>query len=161
MRDEWQGKNFWTRVLRKISRRRGREEAEDALQSAYERLLSQPPAQKVENVEAFLVHVAGNIAIDAHRRKNFQSDRPFEEIFDSIPDSAPLQDEVIEARVRLRHVEQGLQQLTPRTREVFLMHRLDGFKYREIAERLEISQSAVEKHIAKAVLFLAEWTRDR
>lgn len=161
MRDEWQGKNFWARVLRKISRRRGREEAEDALQAAYERLLSQPPEQKVENVEAFLVHVASNIAIDAHRRKNFQSDRTFEEIFDNIPDSAPLQDEVIEARIRLRHVEQALAQLTPRTREVFLMHRLDGFKYREIAERLEISQSAVEKHIAKAVLFLAEWARER
>ncbi len=38
------------------------------------------------------------------------------------------------------------------------MHRLDDMKYREIAERLGISQSAVEKHIAKAALFLTEWT---
>jgi len=39
------------------------------------------------------------------------------------------------------------------------MHRLDNLKYHEIASRLGISQSAVEKHIAKAVLFLTEWTR--
>jgi RNA polymerase sigma-70 factor (ECF subfamily) len=35
------------------------------------------------------------------------------------------------------------------------MHRLDGRKYREIAVMLGISQSAVEKHIAKASLLLA------
>ena len=61
------------------------------------------------------------------------------------------------ARVRLERVREGLSRLTPRTREIFLMHRLDEMKYREIAERLGISQSAVEKHIAKAALFLAEW----
>jgi RNA polymerase sigma-70 factor (ECF subfamily) len=37
------------------------------------------------------------------------------------------------------------------------MHRLDGLKYRVIAERMGLSQSAVEKHIAKAALFLTEW----
>jgi RNA polymerase sigma-70 factor (ECF subfamily) len=73
-------------------------------------------------------------------------------------DHAPLQDEVLAARRRLARVQEGLKRLTPRTREVFLMHRLDGLKYREVAERLGISQSAVEKHIAKAALFLTEWT---
>jgi DNA-directed RNA polymerase specialized sigma24 family protein len=38
------------------------------------------------------------------------------------------------------------------------MHRLNNLKYHEIASQLGISQSAVEKHIAKAVLFLTEWT---
>lgn len=37
------------------------------------------------------------------------------------------------------------------------MHRLDGLKYREIAEALFISQSAVEKHIASAVISLSAW----
>ena len=37
------------------------------------------------------------------------------------------------------------------------MHRIDGLKYREIAERLGITVSAVEKHVAKAALFLACW----
>lgn len=38
------------------------------------------------------------------------------------------------------------------------MHRIEEMKYREIAQALGISQSAVEKHIARAALFLAEWT---
>ena len=43
-----------------------------------------------------------------------------------------------------------------RTRASFVMHRIDGLKYREIAERLGISQSAVEKHIARATVVLSE-----
>ena len=75
-----------------------------------------------------------------------------------IASDAPLQDEVITARARLERVKEGLAKLTPRTREVFLMHRIEEMKYREIAQALGISQSAVEKHIARAALFLAEWT---
>ena len=39
-------------------------------------------------------------------------------------------------------------------REVFLMNRIEGLKYREIAERLEISQKAVEKRMSQALLHL-------
>jgi RNA polymerase sigma-70 factor (ECF subfamily) len=36
------------------------------------------------------------------------------------------------------------------------MQRLDGMSYGEIAGRLGISVSAVEKHVAKALVILAE-----
>lgn len=39
-------------------------------------------------------------------------------------------------------------------REVFLMNRIDGLKYREIAELLQISQKAVEKRMSSALLTL-------
>jgi RNA polymerase sigma-70 factor (ECF subfamily) len=38
------------------------------------------------------------------------------------------------------------------------MHRLDGLKYREIADRLASARARWRKHIAKAALFLTEWT---
>ncbi len=64
------------------------------------------------------------------------------------------------AKARLDRVREGLDRLSPRTREIFLMQRLDGYKYREIAARLGISQGAVEKHMAKAMAFLVDWTED-
>jgi len=48
--------------------------------------------------------------------------------------------------------------LGARTREIFLMHRISGLKHRDIAAHLGITVSAVEKHIAKASLFLLSWT---
>ena len=47
--------------------------------------------------------------------------------------------------------------MSPRRREVFLLNRVDGYSFTQIAQRLDITLSMVEKHAAKAVLFLTEW----
>ena len=67
---------------------------------------------------------------------------------------------VLIARHRLERLRQGVEHLRPRTRQILLMHRLEGLKYREIATVLGISQSAVEKHIAQAMESLTDWMED-
>ena len=47
--------------------------------------------------------------------------------------------------------EEALAELPEKQREVFLMSRLEGLTYREIAERLDISQKAVEKRMSNAL----------
>jgi RNA polymerase sigma factor (sigma-70 family) len=150
----------WTRLLKLVARHtRGRGDAEDLLHSAYLRLEQYRSDHVVENPSAFLVRTAANIAIDIHRHEKFWE--PVDDRRDGqCPDDAPLQDEVIAGRARLSRVKDGLAKLPPRTREIFLMHRIRGLKYREIAVQFGISQSAVEKHIAKAAFFLTEWTQD-
>ena len=49
--------------------------------------------------------------------------------------------------------------LLDRCREVFRMSRFEGLKNREIAARLGISETAVEKHLARAVGRLGEHLR--
>jgi RNA polymerase sigma-70 factor (ECF subfamily) len=150
-------REFWDRLVREVRiRTRGRADPEELLHTAYLRLLRYRAQHAVENVGAFLVRTAVNIGVDNYRHDRFIADVSPED--SGARENSPLQDEVLAARVRLDRVREGLSRLTPRTREVFLMHRLDGMKYREIAEQLGISQSAVEKHIAKAALFLTEWT---
>ena len=156
MSDTPVSREFWNRLIREVrNRTRGRADPEDLLQAAYLRLVRYRAEHAVENVAAFLVRTAVNIGVDNYRHDRFIVDAPPDD--GGICENSPLQDEVLAARARLERVREGLARLTPRTREVFLMHRLDDMKYREIAERLGISQSAVEKHIAKATLFLTEW----
>ena len=52
-----------------------------------------------------------------------------------------------------------IEQLPERCREVFRMSRFEGLKNREIAARLGISETAVEKHLARAVGRLGEHLR--
>jgi len=149
------GKELWCDLRRQIARRtRNPLDAEDLLHSAYLRLQKYRKENVVKDPAAFLVRAACNISIDNFRRDHGLREQA--EAFE-VEDHAPLQDEVVAARARLERVKAGLERLTPRTREVFLMHRLQNLKYHEIASRLGISQSAVEKHIAKAVLFLTDW----
>lgn len=50
----------------------------------------------------------------------------------------------------------AIEELTDSQREIFLMNRVEGKKYREIAEILDISQKTVEKHMSAALKYLRE-----
>jgi RNA polymerase sigma-70 factor (ECF subfamily) len=49
-----------------------------------------------------------------------------------------------------------LSKIPPRSRQVFVLHRFEEMKYKEIAEFLEISIKTVENHISKALKVLHE-----
>ena len=151
-------RDTWRKLLRTVRRAtRNPQDAEDLLHAAFVRL-SEYSSIEVRSQAAFLVRTARNLAVDEARHTRVRN-----ELTDSadylvgISDNMPLQTEALAARERLKRVEAGLDLLAPRTREIFLMHRIDGLKYREIAQRLAISDSAVEKHIAKATVFLTGW----
>ena len=151
---------WWRQVLRRVRRATGNQaQAEDYLHTAFLRLEEYRSRKEVRNPAAFLVKTAVNIAVDEsrHRRVRNEVVGTFVDIM-NISDREPLQSEALAARERLLRVREGLAQLSPRTREIFLMHRLDHMKYREIGEHFGITVSAVEKHVAKATLFLAAWT---
>lgn len=159
MADAPSDRRWWRGVLDRVVRAtRGSDAAEDYLHTAFLRLEEYRKKGEVQNPAGFLVRAAVNIAADEARRpvRRDADARPVDEFLD-IADSEPLADEVFAARTRLERVKAGLAELSPRTREIFLMHRVEGLKYREIAAELGITVSAVEKHVAKAALFLAEW----
>lgn len=158
MGPEWSERDWRTLLLWVRRKTRNQSDAEDLLQSAFIRLAEYTRHGEVKNHAAFILCAARNLATDEYRHRRVRNER--EDGLDGLLqacDDAPLQSEVLESRERLRRVAAGLDQLGPRTREVFLMHHLDGLKYREIAQTLGISVSAVEKHIARAALFLASW----
>lgn len=57
-------------------------------------------------------------------------------------------------------VNRILSKLPERSREVFLLSRFKGLKNREIAEKLNISTTAVEKHISRSLKLFAEQLKD-
>lgn len=146
------------RGLKKLLRRRGAtpEQAEDLVQEAVLRLHAYTrQGGQVQNQEAFLTRTAINLSVDQHRRARLDSyeSEPVENL--DLPDLEPTPDEVFAAEQRLIRMRDALDRANPRTREVFFMHRLYGFSHAEIARRLRISVSAVEKHVASAVTILA------
>lgn len=54
-----------------------------------------------------------------------------------------------------------LNQLPNRSREVFLLSRFNGLKNREIADKLQISTTAVEKHISRALQYFSKHFSER
>lgn len=159
MREDPSDKGFWADVLRRIQKRtRYNVEAEDLLHNAYLKLFAYRKGQMVGKPVAFMVQVAANQAIDLQRRRARVGSENVDS-FEHLQDHAPLQDEVLAHRERLRRVQAGLMELTPRTRQIFVMHKIQGMTHKDIARQLGISTGAVEKHVAKAMLFLTEFIK--
>jgi RNA polymerase sigma-70 factor (ECF subfamily) len=146
--------------LRRLLRRKGRvhDDADDLIQEAFLRLQEYRQARRVLEPEAFLVRTVQNLSIDAHRVKGRRGTQVLvDDQIHHLIDPAPLPDEVLASQQRLQRLRQGLESLSPRTREAVLLFRIDGLSQSQIAAQLGISASAVEKHIAKAALFLSDW----
>jgi RNA polymerase sigma factor (sigma-70 family) len=145
--------------LRKLLISRGRtvDDTDDLIQEAFLRLELYCREHQVQQPEAFLVRTALNLSVD--ERRSAYARRVVAERVECLTliDPHPTPDEVLATQQRLLRMRRGLQTLSPRVREVFLMNRLEGYSYGQIAEQLGISESAVEKHIAKASQFLWEW----
>lgn len=54
-------------------------------------------------------------------------------------------------------LESVLAVLPPRCRDIFLMAKLQGMKYREIAESLNLSEKTIENQMTKAIKMLREY----
>ena len=129
-----------------------RETAADLLQETYVRLLRLPGTRAVEQPRALLHRIATNLAIDHLRaRKNgHHLVEPIEAAME-LPCPVPSQERSLLGKQRLQRFIHAVQQLPPRTREAFLLYRIHGHSYREIAERMKISVSGVDKHIRRAI----------
>lgn len=136
------------------------QDADDIVQEAFVRLEAYARRQDLRSEEAFLVTTAVNASRDDARRHARVRARSAAFDLTQISDAAPQPEEQLALRERLRRVNSGLARLDAKTRRCLLTHRLDGLTFAKIAERENLSVAAVEKRVARAVMFLAQWTDD-
>lgn len=143
--------------LRRFVRSRVRtpDDIDDVIQEAHLRVLRYSSRHLVESEERLLFTAAKNLAVDSRRRHSARERvaTNYAVLQQSI-DSWPSADEVVYATERLQIAERAVAQLPARCREAFLLNRIDGLSYSEVARRLGISTSAVEKLMARACLYI-------
>lgn len=145
------------RLLRFLTRRTAeREEAADMLQESFLRLLRMAKARAVpDSPEAYLQRIASNLLRDRAKQRAARAEHLFEPLDEeTTPDPGPDPTGRLQAQDMLGLYESALLKLTPRTREIFLLHRRDGFTYAQIAAKMSLSVSGVEKHMMKAIAHL-------
>jgi len=133
------------------ARVRSHEEANDLVQDAFARLLGARSLSSVRDPCAFLNRIVRNLLIDRSRRLSARFPHVSIDVDADIA-VAPDQGQEIEVEQMRQRYRELVQLLPPRTREVFILHRLDGHSYKDIAARLDISVRTVEWHIAQAIV---------
>lgn len=132
-------------------------DAEDAVQEVFDRLVRRSGVAAIENLDRYLFETAGSVAVDYHRRQKARGRGrhvTYQDALHAPPDASP--ETIYCANEDLLEVLTVLRELPERTRHIFLLVRLENMKQVEIARRMGLSISAVEKHIRTAMRRLFE-----
>jgi len=132
-------------------------EAEDIVQDMYLKV-SRAGDADVSNGVAWLYRLGSNVLLDRVRGVQRAGRRDSEwrganavQVGSEDVDDSPAAEAAIDARRRLAALIAALDQLPPQARRVFTLHKLEGLSHSEVAARLGISRSAVEKHVMAAL----------
>jgi len=128
--------------------------AEDLTQEVYLSLMKNeksPQKSNIDNIRAYLYKTAKNIAINHHvaeqrRKALWQVSTETIEINNTI-----TPERVISDTQKLHTLNNALAELSPLTQQIFILTRVNGMKQKEVAIKLGIHITTVEKNLSKAV----------
>ena len=144
------------KLVRLVSRRTtSSDEAQDIVQDAFFRLARHGGlwAGALERPQAYVRRVVMNLLKDRAKTASRRSSG-LHVVADEESLAGLDQQRHLESRDMLRRLEVAMMRLRPKTREIFMAHRVEGLTYAEIAERTGLSVKGVEKQMSKALVQL-------
>ena len=135
-------KSFISRFIRRP------QDIDDIAQETFVRAFLAEKKGDIQHPKAYIYRVARNLGFETLTKKSNQLTSYIE---DSCDQSLLQSDENVEDSMatteKFDRVKIAISELPPQCQRVFIMHKVYGFKYREISQQLGISVSTVEKHI--------------
>ena len=128
------------------------DEVQDALQETYEHLLRYRQSEWEDLPRALVMRIAANVVIDRarHRASRYTRHHVSVDDFDLESGDATPERRLL-AQEDIALVKDAIRDMPERCQEVFVLSRIKGMNYQQIADHLSISVKAVEKHISRAL----------
>jgi RNA polymerase sigma factor (sigma-70 family) len=124
---------------------------DDIVQEAYVRVLRARETDRVRSPKALLFTVAKNLALDVFRRQHVDTEELDLANVDEIPVLREESSESLTHEEKLQLLEEALQTLPERCRQVIMLKRFHGLSYDEISEKLGISHNTISAHMTVGV----------
>lgn len=141
-----------------LQRRDRAGEVEDLVQEAFARFHRAGHELDAPDARPLLFVIARNLQLDGWKYGGRErARRDADDVHDldagprAIASPTPSADQRLIGRQDLAAAAAVIRALPPKTRDAFLLHRFEAKTYRQIADRLGVSVSMVEKHIAEAL----------
>lgn len=133
-------------------------DADDIIQESYTILAELESAEAIRHPRAYLFQVARSVIMRHVRRARIV---PIHSVDDlerlEHPEDAASPEQYAIDRDELRQLARAIAAMPLKTREAFVLRRVNGVSQREIAARMRISENTVETHISRGILFLIDW----
>jgi len=130
-------------------------DAEEIVQEVFVKIWES--RHKIDNFtlfDSYLFTIAYNITVSLIRKKI--SEKKYIDYIKSIQNVPEINNSFDEREFIIisKQIQNLIEQLPTRQKEVFILHREKGMAYKEIAEKLNISLNTVENHMSRALKFL-------
>jgi RNA polymerase sigma factor (sigma-70 family) len=135
------------------------EDVQDVMQEAYFRVHKASQTSRIRAPAAFIYKTAKNLALNErarHHNSRTSTVADPDELSAGVGENLPELTAIVGEQ--LSKALSALERMTPRVRETYILRKVHGLSQKETAKHLGISQSTVEKHVAKGLLILAQDT---
>lgn len=141
--------------------------AEEVVQEIYLKIAALDVDYVVDNPTAFLFTTGTHIWLNRLRGQGRQRSRDGQwlsanhhEIAGEMISDAPSAEMEVLANEKVEQVDRALKELPEKTQEIFRLGKIEGMTQAQVAARLNISKSSVEKHQYAALQHLAKRLKD-
>lgn len=138
-----------------LSRRAAGLEVDDIVQETYAILAGLAEVDHIRSPRNYMFEVAKSVVRQGLRRSPVVA---FEALAEAdglqAPSNEPSPETVAADRQELGRVAALIAALPPKCRQVFILRKVHGLSQKEIAGRLNLAESTVEKHVGKALAIL-------
>ena len=139
----------------------GAEDIEDLVQETYVRMYALPDFKVVESPKALLFRIAHNLAVERARRQKSQATETVADLETlSVYSNEAPPDEQMDTRRRFESFCAAVDRLPPVCRRVFVLRKVHKLSHAEISEVLGVSESTIEKHVAKGLVRCRDYLRE-
>jgi RNA polymerase sigma-70 factor (ECF subfamily) len=147
-------------ILARFFQRRIRPESDvdDLIQEVFARLARRGDLAQIGQVEGYIFQVAANLVRERAHKLN-RRDLSQEGFAAQAGEEDFSPERILLGEEAIKQVFQALYELPERTRHAFLLHRFEDVKHAEIARRLGVAVSTVEKDIMRAMAHLLKRVR--
>ena len=151
---------YWYKMYVVAHRKlRRKEVAEELAQELFVMLWQKRDSLRILNLPAFLGITLKNLMVD-YIRRNILEEHYLDQLRQFFPVETFTTTETVQLNELTEAIQNTLAQLPEKTREVFILRRFEQLSIREIAQRLELSEKAIEYHLSRSTTFLRQNLRD-
>lgn len=137
-----------------FARKAHRDDVDDLVQEVLIRMHNRK-SDEIKNLDCYVFQVAMNVLRDGYRHDRVRLRSHHCELLEDLHPLDELSPErVVWARQELRQTIAAMNELPERTRKVLVLLRWEGLTYPQVAKRMDISVSAVEKHVSRSMRHL-------
>lgn len=128
------------------------QEAKEVAQEAYVKLLNLDQSQAISYQRAFLFKTAANLAVDRLRGRNRRERARETGLFDELREAPTPEHETLVAQ-EVAHLEKLIAELPAKCRQAFLLYKIEGLEFRDVATRMNLSERMVRDYVVRATLY--------